>query len=248
MWWDAAGGATACGWWFNTTHSALVSGKRGQAVFSRSFRWKEDTEIQLVFALTQRELWRVVIDISEGDFDLSRPRQSSHVTTHVFGLDDNIVFLASLTVHVWQGGTDYTWMERQFSIRLNLCLYELYMSNAMEKSLMLQGKTWLTFTLTNKNSFWPCTKSFSSFSNPANLFISPHVKLQCLGVEAFYCHIMPSLYTQCVFVRVCVRHHGKLIISKPIRNVSYGFEPVKYPTLVWLARFTLPKSLSLSMP
>lgn len=68
----------------------------------------EDTEIQLVFALTQRELWRVVIDISEGDFDLCCPRQSSHVTAHVFGLDDNIVFLASLTVHVWQGSTDYT--------------------------------------------------------------------------------------------------------------------------------------------
>lgn len=79
-------------------------------------------EIQLVFALTQRELWRVVIDVREGDFDLRRPRQSSHVTAHVFGLDDNVVFLASLTVHVWQGGADYTWMDRPFDFRLNLSI------------------------------------------------------------------------------------------------------------------------------
>lgn len=93
----------------------------------RANRFPADVSDESAFALTQRELWRVVIDIGEGDFDLCCPRQSSHVTAHVFGLDHHVVFLASLTVHVWQGGTDYTWMGRHFCCRLNLGIHLLYM-------------------------------------------------------------------------------------------------------------------------
>lgn len=93
--------------------------RRGQTVSSRRLGRSKDAQIHLVFALTQRELWRVVIDIGEGDFDLCCSRQSSHVTAHVFGLDHHVVFLASLAVHVGQGGTDYAWMGRRFHCRLN---------------------------------------------------------------------------------------------------------------------------------
>lgn len=50
--------------------------------------------------LTLSELWRVVIDISQGDFNLSGTRQTAHVSTHVLGLDDDIIFLPGLPVHV----------------------------------------------------------------------------------------------------------------------------------------------------
>lgn len=61
-----------------------------------------------MWLLTLLELGRVVVDVCEGDPNLGGPRQPAHVTTHVFGLDDNVVLLAGLPVHVWQGGTDDT--------------------------------------------------------------------------------------------------------------------------------------------
>lgn len=68
-----------------------------------SYGWMEKEIV-----LTLRELWRVVVDVCEGDFNLGGPRQPAHVTAHVFGLDDDIILLAGLTVHVRQGSTNYS--------------------------------------------------------------------------------------------------------------------------------------------
>lgn len=65
-------------------------------------------DVQEVSGLTLWELRRVVVDVREGDFNLGGTRQPAHVTAHVFGLDDDVVLLTRLAVHVRQGGADYT--------------------------------------------------------------------------------------------------------------------------------------------
>lgn len=67
-----------------------------------------DRDANQVRLLTLLELGRVVVDVREGDPNLGGPRQPAHVTAHVFGLDDDVVLLPGLPVHVWQGGTDDT--------------------------------------------------------------------------------------------------------------------------------------------
>lgn len=61
--------------------------------------------------LTLLELGRVVVDVGERDLDLGGARQPPHVAAHVLGLDDHVVLLAGLAVHVGQGGADDTWQE-----------------------------------------------------------------------------------------------------------------------------------------
>lgn len=76
--------------------------------------------------LTLWELWRVVVDVREGDFNLGGARQPTHVTTHVFGLDDDVVLLAGFAVHVRQGRTNYTWMDK-LNIELMLVFHLTYL-------------------------------------------------------------------------------------------------------------------------
>lgn len=75
----------------------------------RVWQYVDSTQRQWRNELTLWELWWVVVNICEGDFDLGGPWQPPHVAAHIFGLDDDVVFLPRLTVHVWQGSADYTW-------------------------------------------------------------------------------------------------------------------------------------------
>lgn len=60
-------------------------------------------------SLTLWKLWRVVIDVSEGDVDSSGSRQSSDRARHVFGLNHHSIVVPGLTVHVGHRCTDDTW-------------------------------------------------------------------------------------------------------------------------------------------
>lgn len=56
---------------------------------------------------TFRKPGRVVVDVYEADVDGGGPGQTSQLTPHVLGLDQDVVVLPYLSVHVGQGGPDH---------------------------------------------------------------------------------------------------------------------------------------------
>lgn len=60
-------------------------------------------------SLTAREVWWVVVDVSEGDRDRGGAGEATHLAHHVFGLDDQHVLVPRLPVHVGQGRPDDAW-------------------------------------------------------------------------------------------------------------------------------------------
>ena len=51
--------------------------------------------------LTLREARRVVIDVAEGDVDGGGGGKPPQLTSHVLGLEKNLVLPFYLTIHVW---------------------------------------------------------------------------------------------------------------------------------------------------
>ena len=55
------------------------------------------------------EAWRVVVDVAEADVDGGGAGQAAQLTPHVLGLDQNLVLLLHLPVHVGQRRLDHPW-------------------------------------------------------------------------------------------------------------------------------------------
>lgn len=53
----------------------------------------------LLFLTLLKHRW-VVVDVTEHDANSGGAGQSTHLTTHVFGLDENSVVFSGLSVHV----------------------------------------------------------------------------------------------------------------------------------------------------
>ena len=65
-------------------------------------------------------LWEpggVVVDVGQCDIDGGWSRQTSHLTSHVFGLDENSIKLPGLPVHVGQGSPNDTCSGKTCSVQ-----------------------------------------------------------------------------------------------------------------------------------
>lgn len=60
------------------------------------------------WVLTLGEAGRVIVDIREGDVDSRGARQPSELPSHVLGLDDHLVVLLGLSIHVRERGPNHT--------------------------------------------------------------------------------------------------------------------------------------------
>ena len=58
--------------------------------------------------LTLVEHGRVVVDVAQRDVDRGGAGEPPQLAAHVLGLDDHVVVLSGLPVHVCQGHADHT--------------------------------------------------------------------------------------------------------------------------------------------
>lgn len=101
------------------------------------WKWKETVSLpQIYFDITWNGSWenkqwtvltlgetrRVVIDIRQGDIYKRRPRQASHLSPHVFGLDHHLILLPVFSVHFWQRSFDDTCNKRNNHFVMENCI------------------------------------------------------------------------------------------------------------------------------
>lgn len=70
--------------------------------------------LELLKPLTFRKLWWIVVNVCQCDGDGGRSRQATHVTSHVFSLDDHQVLLSHLPIHPLEGDLYGGCRSRQF--------------------------------------------------------------------------------------------------------------------------------------
>lgn len=59
------------------------------------------------------EAGRVVVDVAQVNGDSGGARQPPLVAPHVSGLEDDVVLVLRLPVHLWHSGADDTWSARR---------------------------------------------------------------------------------------------------------------------------------------